>query len=92
MSYIISFQVRELREKRRKKMEARNEEAAALLGLGARQKTMVEDKKKVSQILVQLNNSFCFFLMFIYLKRIWLSVYWFEMVFADYVFFIYELL
>lgn len=44
----IFFQVRELREKRRRKMEARNEEAAALLGLGARQKTMVEDKKKVS--------------------------------------------
>ena len=42
--------MRELREKRRRKMEARNEEAAALLGLGARQKTMVEDKKKVSEI------------------------------------------
>ena len=28
-------------------MDARTEEAAAVLGLGARQKTMVEDKKKV---------------------------------------------
>ena len=32
-------------------MEARNEEAAAVMGLGARQKTMVEDKKKVWSIL-----------------------------------------
>jgi len=28
-------------------MEARNEEAAAVIGLGARQKTIVEGKKKV---------------------------------------------
>ncbi|XP_047146715.1 trichohyalin isoform X1 [Hydra vulgaris] len=38
--------VRELREKRRKKMEAREMEAAAVIGLGARQKTIVEDRKK----------------------------------------------
>eukprot|EP00111_Clytia_hemisphaerica_P002852 TCONS_00008039-protein len=41
--------VKQLRDKRRRKMEARNEEAAALLGLGARQKTMVEDKKKTER-------------------------------------------
>jgi len=39
--------VRQLREKRRRRMEARNEEAAAVIGLGARQKTIVEGKKKV---------------------------------------------
>lgn len=37
----------ELRERRRKKMQAREMEAAAVLGLGQRQKTIVEDKKKV---------------------------------------------
>ena len=39
-------QVRLLREKRRKKMEARETEAAAVLGLGQRQKTMVEQHQK----------------------------------------------
>ena len=38
-------------------MEARNEEAAALLGLGARQKTMVEDKKKVSSFYYDCQSS-----------------------------------
>lgn len=38
--------VRQLREKRRRKMDAREEEAAAVLGLGERQKTIVEDRKK----------------------------------------------
>lgn len=39
-------QVRNLREQRRKRMQARETEAAAVLGLGQRQKTMVEERQK----------------------------------------------
>lgn len=49
---IFSYQVRQLREKRRRKMDAREEEAAAVLGLGERQKTIVEDRKKVAILIL----------------------------------------
>ena len=40
------LQVRQLRERRRKNKEARENEAAAVMGLGQQQKTIVEERNK----------------------------------------------
>lgn len=50
-----------MRERRRKKMQAREMEAAAVLGLGQRQKTIVEDKKKVWFIIFLFKTPSSFF-------------------------------